>query len=44
MFASMDVLFTGKKVRKYQLFGSRVVWGREGEDIPMDNKYPLPSK
>jgi len=40
----MDVLFTGKEVRGYQLFGSRVVWGSEGEDIPMNSKYLLPSK
>jgi len=30
----MDVLVTGKEVRRYQLFGSMIVWGREEEDIP----------
>jgi len=35
----MDVLFTRKEVREYQ--GSRILQGREGEDIPMNSKYPL---
>ena len=39
---SMDVLFTRKEVRKYHLFGSRVLQGRGGEDITVNNKYLLP--
>ena len=38
----MDVLFTRKEVRKYHLFGSRVLQGRGGEDITVNNKYLLP--
>jgi len=37
----MDVLFPSKEVRGYQLFGSMVVWGREGENISVNSKYPL---
>jgi len=37
----MDVLFTGKEVRGYKLFGSRIVWEIEEEDIPVNSKYPL---
>jgi len=40
----MDILFTGKEVRRYQLFGFMVVWGREGKYIPVNSKYPLLSK
>jgi len=40
----MDVLFTRKEVRGYQWFGSRILQGRRGEDIPMKSKYPLASK
>jgi len=44
MFASMDVLFKRKDVSGYPWFGSRDVQGSEGEDIPVNSKYPLPSK
>jgi len=40
----MDVLFTDKEVRGYKLFGYVIVWKREGEDIPVNSKYPLLSK
>jgi len=40
----MDVRFTRKKMRGYQWFGSRVLEGRRGEDIPLNSKYSLPSK
>jgi len=44
LFASMDVLFKRKDVSGYPWFGSRDVQGSEGEDIPVNSKYPLPSK
>jgi len=40
----MDVLFKRKDVSGYPWFGSRDVQESEGEDIPVDSKYPLPSK
>jgi len=43
-FVFMNVLFTNKEVKRYQLFESRAVWRSEGEDIPVNSKYPLPSK
>jgi len=43
-FTYMDVRFTDKEVRRYQLFESKILWRREREDIPMNNKYLLPSK
>jgi len=44
LFASMDVLFKRKDMSGYPWFGSRDVQGSEGEDIPVNSKYPLPSK
>jgi len=40
----VDVLFTDRRVRGYQLFGFRVLRGKEEDDIPMNSKYFLPSK
>jgi len=40
----MDVLFKRKDVSGYPWFGSRDVQGSEGEDIPVNSKYHLPSK
>jgi len=40
----MDVLFKRKDVSGYPWFGSRDVQGSEREDIPVNSKYPLPSK
>jgi len=31
-------------VKGYHWFGSKVLQGRGGEDIPVNSKYPLPSK
>jgi len=43
LFASMDVLLKRKDVSRYPWFGSRDVQGSEGEDIPVNSKYPLSS-
>jgi len=43
-FASINVLFTRKEVKGYSWFESRVLQRRGGEDIPVNSKYPLPSK
>jgi len=40
----MDVMFKRKDVSRYLWFGSRDVQGSEGEDIPGNSKYPLPSR
>jgi len=40
----MNVLFKRKNVSGYPWFGLRDVQGSEGEDIPVNSKYSLPSK
>jgi len=43
-FVFIDVLFKRKDVSGYLWFGSRDVQESEGEDIPVNSKYPLLSK
>jgi len=44
LLVSMDVLLTNKEVGEYLSFGFKVLWGREGVDIPVNNKYHLLAK